>query len=227
MKNFYGCLVLGTVFSCLILTPPLSSDDTNPVSEPVWKEDFNTISKSWKVKTKPGTNAAEFTVEKSQDGQSSWLVMTADKASSTLGTEISTIDLNKTPIIKFKWRATILPEGADGRNPDKDDQAIGIYIGEGGMLSQKSIAYRWETDTPAGSEGNAKYAGGVVKVKWFALRTKTEADGVTFYEEERNVAEDFKKAYGYIPEKFTIGISCNSNYTKTKAAAQLDWILIQ
>lgn len=191
-----------------------------------WSEDFDSLPKGWEVKGKPGTKAAEFFIEKSEDGTESWLGMRADNATATFAVDLDNIDLTETPLLKWRWRVTVFPTEADGRELKKDDQAIGIYISEGSRLRQKSLAYRWETETPVGEEGTAKYGMGVVTVKWISLRNKEDADGKTFLEEERNLAEDFEKAFGYIPKKINIGISCNSQYTGSKAEAQLDWIKI-
>ena len=64
----------------------------------------------------------------------------------------------------------------------------------------------------------------MVKVKWFSLRNQQDGDGKTFFVEQRNVAEDFKQAFGSLPGKIGIGISCNSQYTASQAQANLDWI---
>jgi hypothetical protein len=48
------------------------------------------------------------------------------------------IDLTKTPILTWKWRAHELPKDGDGRKSEKDDQACGIYIGTGNILSKTS-----------------------------------------------------------------------------------------
>ncbi|HBA85559.1 MAG TPA: hypothetical protein DCZ95_15865 [Verrucomicrobia bacterium] len=190
-----------------------------------WRLDFKVMPAGWAVQGKPFTQAAVFAVGEDEANPSHrWLSMTADDASATLkSSDALPVDLNKTPIMRWRWRATVLPTGADGRDPKKDDQAIGLYISTGGMFKQQSLAYRWETVTPMGTEGSAQYAK-VVSVKWHALRNEKDVDGATFFVEERNVAEDFKKAFGFIPDKFGLGISCNSQYTDSKAAAQLDWV---
>jgi len=187
---------------------------------------FDTMPPDWTVKGKPFTRDAVFEIQKDpSDPSHHWLSMTADKATASLlsGGTLN-VDLKKTPILRWRWRTTVLPTGADGRDPEKDDQAIGIYISSGPRFKQQSIAYRWETQPPAGTDGFARYAGGAVSIKWFALRDKSHADGKTFFTEERNLAEDFQKAFGAIPEKIGIGISCNSQYTGSRAEAQLDWI---
>lgn len=189
-----------------------------------WRQEFGSMPSDWKLRGKPGTPNAVFTVGRSSDGSNTWLNMSADKASASLVVELPGVKLKDTPILRWAWRVTVFPEGADGRESAKDDQAIGVYVSTGGMFSQQSLAYRWETETPIGAEGTASYAGGVVKVKWICLRNKTSVQGETFLVEERNVAEDFKSRFGSVPDKIGLSISCNSQYTGSKAEAQLAWI---
>jgi hypothetical protein len=36
------------------------------------------------------------------------------------------VDLKKTPVLRWRWKAVRLPKGADGRGAVKDDQAVAI-----------------------------------------------------------------------------------------------------
>lgn len=193
-----------------------------------WKEDFahkqgKGVPSGWKLKGKPGTPKAEFSVEKDPKSDTNFLHVEADKASASIITDAKGVDLEKTPILKWKWRADKLPPGGDGRESKTDDQAIGVYVGSGGMLNSKSISYRWDTDTPKGSEGNVTYGGGIAKIKWYTLRNKDDSLG-KWIVEERNVAEDFKKAWGYTPKDVYVSVCSNSQYTGTEASADLGWI---
>ena len=189
---------------------------------PAWREDFRKLSPDWKVRGAPGTPKAAFKVEAAQDGDGV-LVMSADKASGSLVLPLEGVNLSRTPVVRWRWQMTVYPDQADGRDPKRDDQAIGLYFSTGGMLSQKSVAYRWETDTPVGAEGDARYAAGVVKIHWFGLRNRAGGTN-TWFVEERNLAEDFKKAFGFVPEKIGLGVSCNSEMTSSHAEARLDWV---
>ncbi len=191
---------------------------------PAWREDFRELPKGAETKGKPGTPAAVFEAADAKDaGDGRVLRMTADKATASFFIPIDGVDLRKTPVLRWRWRVTEFPAGADGRDPKKDDQAIGIYLGTGGMFGKTSLAYRWETDTPVATTGRASYAGGVVKVHWTGLRDKDSGAG--FVVEERNVAADWKAQVGTdVPKSVTLSVSCNSQYTGTKAAAELDWI---
>jgi hypothetical protein len=186
------------------------------ISAPHWREDFDRQPPGWEVRRKPGAPLCDFHVENGM------LMMKAANQSGMLATHLAQVDLHQTPILRWRWRATTLPIGGDGRVPERDDQAIAIYVSTGGALRQKSIAYRWETDTPVGTEGEASYAAGIVKTKWIAVRNAKDAG--SFFVEERNVARDFERAFGFVPDEVSIGVTCNSQYTGTSAAAELDWI---
>ncbi|MBU4201178.1 MAG: DUF3047 domain-containing protein [Verrucomicrobia bacterium] len=208
----------------ILATATILAGSTGAEDTPGWREDFKAMLPDWEVRGKPGVKAATFQVTQPADCDSPCLLMESDKASASLLMKVDSVNLRKTPILRWRWRVTEFPKNADGRDPAKDDQAIGIYVNTGSLISQRSIAYRWETDTPVGTNGMVNYAGGLVKVQWFSLRNQKDGDGKKFLIEERNVAEDFKKAFGSIPAKIGIGISCNSQYTASRAAAELDWI---
>jgi hypothetical protein len=188
-----------------------------------WREDFHGDPKGWEVRERPGVEVTRFRVEPGPNGEG-LLVMEADNASSIYGTHLKHIDLQRTPILRWRWRVRALPPGADGRDPEKDDQAIAIYVSSGGYFRQRSITYRWETTTPVGAHGWARYVGGLVRARWFALRNQDDAKADAFFVEERNVANDFREAFGFVPEGPTISVSSNSQYTGGHAAAELDWI---
>lgn len=174
----------------------------------------------WDVRGVPGRAKAKFEAGYA-DETNVVLRMTSDNATATFKSGKLGVDLDKTPIMRWRWKVVALPPGADGRNEKLDDQAIGLYVSAGGMFSQKSVAYRWETETPKGESGRAKYGAGMVSIYWVSVRNKDDAG---WYIDEANVAEDFKKAFDKIPDAIGLGISCNSQFTGTKAEALLDWV---
>jgi hypothetical protein len=222
-----GIFVLLFLKSRVVVKP-----GAGPEGKIAWREDFKTTSEkegsslpeNWELEKKPGTPPAVFSVVKDEKSGISFLRMKADKASASLVTKVNNLNIQDVPIMKWRWRVDVLPAGADGRKAEKDDQAVGIYVGTGSMLNNKSISYRWDTDTPEGAEGNCAYGGGTIKVKWFTLRNAEDAKDGEWYVEKRNVAEDFKNAWGFYPGKIYISISCNSQYTGTEAEADINWI---
>ena len=188
-----------------------------------WREDFRSMPEGWELRTVPRTKVAEFRADPAGADGAGVLVMEADNASATLATQVKKVDLARLPILRWRWRVLEFPRGADGRDGERDDQAIGIYVSYGGILGQRSIAYRWETTTPVGTEGDATYGAGIVKVHWIAVRNEKDGAG-EFRIEERNVAADFQRVFGFVPTDPIIAVSTNSQYTASRAVAELDWI---
>ncbi len=190
-----------------------------------WREDFNSgdpdrqnMPVGWETEgVLPGVPASKAFVK---DGV---LRLESTRSSGGVLRIVEGVDLKKTPIMRWRWRAVTLPPGADGANPEKDDQAVGIYVVLPGMLGQKSVSYHYETETPKNTWGKASYYLGVVKVQFLVLRNKTDQTG-EWYTEERNVLEDLKKCYNTVPEKFGVSIQTNAHNTKTKAAAEVDYV---
>ena len=202
-----------------------------------WREDFEVKDKEgalpdgWEVHgTIWGTNETCFELENQKENKApvasvlGVLKVFADKGTGALFCEVyKYVDLKKTPIMRWRWYVNKFPKGGDGRKSDSDDQAIAIYIGANDWMVKKSISYRWETETPKGLEGNVSYGGGTVKVKWFCLRNKKTGTG-KWVTEERNIAKDFKKAFGFIPKEFILSIGANSQNTKSESLAFIDYI---
>ncbi|MHB9138017.1 MAG: DUF3047 domain-containing protein [Victivallaceae bacterium] len=198
-----------------------------------WREDFSRIKKKNDISSplnwrnaiiKIGVSQTAFYVVNDKDIKSNKLIIEANKASGGLICNPSKeVDLNKTPILRWKWRVKNLPPGGDGRRPDKDDQALAIYIGFNDWGRKKSISYRYEADTPAGETGVVSYASGMVSVKWYCLRNKNDGTD-KWYTEERNVAEDLKATFGVIPKEFALSVCANSQYTNSHTVAELNYL---
>jgi len=176
----------------------------------------------WEEKgSKWGVPTTKFYV--SHHGAEEYLVVDADQATGAILFDVYRfVNLTKTPIMRWRWRVHNLPPGGDGRRPDKDDQALVVYVGFGTLI-RKSVAYRWETETPPGTTGNISYAGGLVRVFWYCLNNKKSPVG-QWVTEERNIAEDLKKAYGEVPREFVVSVGGNSQYTKSHTVGEVDFI---
>jgi hypothetical protein len=186
-------------------------------------DDPSQCPKGWSFQGKWGAPSAFLYVIKDPVTGAKVLKMDSDKAmGSILFSLVDKLDLSKTPIMRWKWKVVTLPATADGREPSKDDQAIGIYVGCGRIL-RKTVSYRWETETPLNAEGNATYGAGMVSVKWHCVRNK-ESPLNTWLVDERNLAEDFKRDFGEVPKDTAMNVSINSQYTGTKAEAYLEYV---
>ena len=54
------------------------------------------------------------------------------------------------PVLKWRWRAHILPEGAKESDPEKNDSACGVYV-LFGKTSGKALKFTWSTTLPEGT----------------------------------------------------------------------------
>jgi len=213
-----------------------AADEKNPSAQPAPQapsfriefadyqlNDPSTYPKDWKFKGKWGTPPPSFYVVQDPESGRKVLKIEAKKASGSILYNLTgKVDLKKTPIVRWRWKAAILPSGADGRAGGKDDQAIGLYFGCG-SLTRKSVAYRWETLTPLEEEGSSTYGAGIVSARWHCLRNQNDPLG-KWIVEERNLAEDFKKDFGELPQDIALSVASNSQYTSSEAEAYLDYV---
>lgn len=174
----------------------------------------------WVYRGKLGTPGASYKVV-TLDGVKV-LKLESKQGTGTLLFDISKIDLKKYPIMRWKWRVDCIPNGADGRESSKDDQPIGIYVGYGGLLSQTSVAFRWEGNTPKDATGSAKYGMGAVSVNWKCIRNKSDKLE-TWYVDECNVYKALS-ATGKITGRTVLTLSTNSQYTKSSSLSYLEYV---
>jgi hypothetical protein len=214
-----GALLL---FAGTLQAAPAKTGETVRIDFRNAKKDGKAVT-GWTYKGKFATDDAVFSI-KTVDGVKV-LRMVSEKGTGSLLYDISKIDLKKYPYMRWKWRVDRLPVNADGDDSDRDDQAIGIYVGSGSTFSQESVALRWETKTKKGKTGFVKYGMGAVKVHWKCIRN--EKDGLKrWYVDECNIYEELKKIFnGKVPtDNLAITISANSQYTGTSSDASLEYI---
>ena len=63
------------------------------------------------------------------------------------------LDIRKSPILEWTWKATKIPEKGSAKHYSRDDQAIGIYVvfpRFPSMLNSRLIAYIWDSNVPKG-----------------------------------------------------------------------------
>ena len=123
--------------------------------------------------------------------------------------------------MRWRWRI-IRKVSFSGKEPD--DQAAVIYFGDGTMVKQFLLAYRWEDSYSLGSQSLIKYGMGATMVFRTCMRNR-KAETSRWYEEERNVVEDFRKAFGRMPRgDCALTIGANSQYSKSDTLVEIDFI---
>ena len=232
MKNRFRLIKSAAFLAAVMLLLPCAvfifGLDAKEKKEAVRHWDFQTskldkksIPEGWSYRGKPGTPDVKYEIVEDTELKHNVLRIKSDKASGVIMIDCSDIDLEKYPVMRWRWKAVTLPTGADATVKAKDDQGIAVYVGYG-RFTQSSISYAWQTETPKGKSGNSTY-NMVVDVDWFTLRDKNDKMD-TWFEEEVNVYDDMKKIFKKIPSSWALSISSNSQYTASKADVYLDYI---
>ena len=150
------------------------------------------------------------------------LVVEADSASGVLMTD-PRVDLRKNPVMRWRWRV-VRPIRVKPGRPEPDDQAIVIYLGDGTMIRQKCVGYRWENGTAIGRRQQLDYVGGLMQVHAECIRNRNDRIG-EWIVEERDVLADFTRAYKRLPgEYFILGVGANSQYSRSNTRVEIDYI---
>ena len=149
------------------------------------------------------------------------LAIEANNSSGILVTRIPEEVWRKYPVMRWRWRV-IRKVRFSGKEPD--DQAAVIYFGDGTPLKQHLMAYRWEHSAPLGSFCKLSYGMGATTVARICVRNNG-AEYSRWYEEERNVVEDFRKAFGRAPKgRCGLTIGANTQHSKSNTLVEIDFI---
>lgn len=172
-----------------------------------------------------------------KDGDSLVVKAVSEAAASGLTRKI-TVDLGKTPILRWRWKVDNIIQKSDVARKDGDDYAARIYItfayepdkvslgrklkynaGKllfGSELPVGAINYIWESKTPKDTIVDNAYTD---FVKMIVVESGAEKAG-QWMEESRNVYEDYKKAFGEEPPMISgVAIMTDTDNTGETAAA--------
>ncbi|MBO5762862.1 MAG: DUF3047 domain-containing protein [Lentisphaeria bacterium] len=226
MKYF----AIGQIFFLLAcLAAPLHGEESPQKSAAVgWRCDFTATAKrnwppDWGFRAgKVLVPETRFRVTSAEDG--STVLLVEAKHSTGMLMTMPKVSIEKYPILRWRWRVRNLPPEKDAKGKPVDEQAAAIYFGMRAPLEFKSLSYRWETETQKGHEKDFSYGAGTVRVRSFCMRNQ-ETPLNEWQIEERNVAEDFRRAFGANPpDHYVIGVGANSQYTDSHTFAEIDWI---
>jgi len=139
------------------------------------------------------------------------------------------VKIKEYPFLNWEWKVAKLPVGADVREADTDDQAIQIYIafkptGWPAKLKTPTIGYIWGVECPKDTvvKSQQPFAS---RVRYIVLRNKSDKLN-EWYQEKRNLEEDYKKLFPDIDDgqpRDIEGISFYINSQNTKSEAE-SWI---
>jgi len=162
-----------------------------------------------------------------KDGDDGFIQALSNKACSALYYRIK-FKLNQYPLLSWRWKVVKFP-GLPTliEEKDKDDYAARVYVVFPflSFSSSKFIEYVWAQNIPVGTIMKSPVAN---NVRLIVARSNKAGDG-EWVNENRNVYEDYVKAFGEKPRMSVgaVAIMCNANNSKTEAESFFDDIAIE
>ncbi len=135
-------------------------------------------------------------------------------------------DLAKYPILTWRWRVHKLPKNGSERDSNTNDSGAAVAVGFKKGLIRYSLKYVWSNSVPEGTViPSPGFMGSHTRI--FVLKSGKKKMG-RWYTEKRNIYEDYKRAFGEYPDRFSKGIAflTDSNDTETAAVADYDDIIL-
>jgi len=211
-------ILLASLFAAAL---PVAGGPRPPAVRSFDFDDPAAVKNSWVVEGKQlGVPLTEFHIvncPSARNGKA--LAVSARGSSGLLVTQVPESIWRNFPVLRWRWRV-IKKVSFSGK--ELDDQAAVVYFGDGTMISKFMVGYRWEHFRPLGDEGQVAYTGTLVRR--ICMRNAQAVPG-KWYVEERNVVEDFKRAFGRLPRgNCGLTIGGNSQYSGSETLVQIDYI---
>jgi hypothetical protein len=136
-----------------------------------------------------------------------------------------TWNLKEFPILRWRWRALVFPEGSDERKKSGNDNVLSVYVVLGGWPIPSSIKYTWSDTLPVGTTFDSPHSS---KTKVFVVRSGRSLSG-KWLTEERNVLADYRSLFGEGEKNSSargILLLTDSDNTMTRAVGDYDAIIV-
>jgi len=127
-------------------------------------------------------------------------------------------DLRAYPVLAWRWRPRVFPEGGDERQARTNDSALGVYVGfPRGFMAVRSVKYLWSRAVPAGTQASA--SAGFTRM--LVLRSGPAPPG-RWIDEQVQVADDYRRLFGDGPGQ-PRGIGVLTDADDTRSVAEGDY----
>ena len=149
-----------------------------------------------------------------------------DGSSIIIRKELREWDANEYPVLTWRWRARVLPEGGDERIGSRNDSSVAVYV----VLDQnfvgvpKTLKYVWSTTLPVGTHHRRD---GIGRPHVIVLESGKEKLG-KWVEESVDVCADYVRIFGDKPPRKAVGIGIltDGNATGTESRGDYDDFVI-
>jgi hypothetical protein len=232
-------LAVPAVLSLLVLVsnPALGADDLMVVGA-FSQAAEGSLPPGWRPEIfKKGKKAKQTLYEVVRDGETTVLRAESVGTASGLEHEVS-LDLKEYPVLRWRWKVDNVVVSGDPHRKDKDDYAARVYVtfafepdkasfGErlryrtiravSSKIPFAAIAYIWASRTPVQTVIASPHMGGVLNL--IAVENGAARVG-QWVEEERNVYEDFRRAFGKEPPLVSgVAVMTDTDNTQERATA--------
>ncbi len=163
----------------------------------------------WRIKVTRGTPD----IQVINDARGSVLHLKSRSSSFGLEREVD-IDPAEYPVLTWQWKVTELPRGGDFRRARTDDQAAQVLVA---FDDRRVLTYLWDSTAP---KDTMQSASSIPLVHIFAVVCRSGAADIDrWLSETRNIAEDYRRAYGprAVPRVKGIRLQINTQHTGTSA----------
>ena len=114
----------------------------------------------------------------------------------TIGRKV-TVDVARTPLLAWRWKALALPPGGDARHPSRDDQVLRVVLLFEPAGWGKAIGYIWDSNAPTETVLGKKTFPAIDR-RPIVVRSGSEAVGV-WHQETRDVLTEYERLFGGQP----------------------------
>ncbi len=126
------------------------------------------------------------------------------------------VDVSQYPYLSWRWKVSQLPRGGDFRHGATDDQAAQVLV----LFSDRRVlSYLWDTSAPKDLIQSTS-ALPLLHIMGIVCRSGA-GEANQWVSETRNLAEDFRRAYGRQPGRVKgIRLQINSQHTASFAESE-------
>lgn len=188
-----------------------SAPGSFPLTWKAWRGDDDLAQKTYTIREEDGNR---------------YLHAADDGSSIIIRKQLSDWDANEYPVLSWRWRAKVLPEGGDERIGSRNDSSVAVYV----VLDQnfigvpKTLKYVWSTTLPVGTHHRRD---GIGRPHVIVLESGTEKLG-EWVEESVDVYADYVRFFGKTPPRKAVGIGIltDGNATGTDSKGDYDDFMV-
>ena len=156
------------------------------------------------------------------DGSRPGLLLKTEDEPMRIGRAVK-VNPRETPWLMWDWKALVLPEGGDVRDPKRNDQTGRVMVMFEGM---KGLLYVWDTTAPVGTESRSD---GFDIFQRVLVVVRSGPQGVGQWDRQRrNVYADYRRLFESEPRNIKwVGLESHSNDTHSRTAVVFGGVSFQ